>query len=82
MYLIKVNQISLYLTSTEENPVLLCKLPKGFDACGHNSSDYEDNYILQCAAMQLSTFNMEATSSFKIHEPTDQTHMASHPTWQ
>jgi len=46
-----VNQISLFLTSTEENPVLLCTQSKGFDVCGHNSSDYEDNYILQCAAM-------------------------------
>jgi hypothetical protein len=45
-----VNQISLFLTNTEENPVLLCKRPKGFDVCGHNSSDYEDNNILQCAA--------------------------------
>jgi hypothetical protein len=45
-----VNQISLFLTNTEENPVLLCKQPKGFDVCGHNSSDYEGNYILQCAA--------------------------------
>lgn len=77
-----MNQISLFLTSTEENPVLLCIQSKGFDICGHNTSDYEDNYILQCAAMWLSTFSMEATGSFKIQEPTDQTHMASHATGQ
>jgi hypothetical protein len=46
-----VNEISLFLTSTEENPVLLRKKPKGFDVCGHNSSDYEDNYILQSAEL-------------------------------
>jgi hypothetical protein len=35
----------------EENPVFLCKQPNGFDVCGHNRSDYEDYYILECAAM-------------------------------
>jgi hypothetical protein len=35
--------------------------------------------ILECAAMYLSTFNMEARGFFTIQEPTDQTHTAFIP---